>query len=288
MSDKKQTTDVAGLDEIIPAREATPFQKTASGEKFERPSKPATPRKLPFSVSGLIACIIAAAALWIAFAQNHRMDEVENQIAIMHAQMARTHEAMALLNNRQTDIEQHLDDLARLKGTPEKTTDDHEEASSESTSSAVEPPANEPSANAESTPSQVKTTDGQPEAAKEETPPAAAVKPAATPQPAMEAEPAANHTPALDSDKTTHPALAQTGNAPWKVNLVSGTSEKAIRKETERLQALGVPAAYAPLQIKGKTWYRIYIPGFASKEAAQKKATELRKQLHMDDIWIGK
>jgi len=288
MSDEKQTTDVAGLDEIIPAREATPFQKAASGEKVERPARPESPRKLPFSVSGLIACMIAAAAIWIAYAQSHRMDELENQMAIMHAQMARTHEAMALLNNRQTEIEQHLDDLVRLKGIPEEATNAHKDTDSETTS--PEPASSESSPNTEASPSQTESEKTAAASAKmaNEAKSSATAEPAATSQPSTESTPAVTSTPSKDDSITTQPAPRKTARGPWKVNLVSGTSEAAIQKETKRLQSLGVPVTYTSLQIKDKTWYRIYIPGFASKKDAQQEAAALKKKLNMEDIWVGK
>ncbi len=285
MSDEKQIPDAAGLDEIIPAREASPFQKAASGEKIERPAKPDTPRKLPFSVGGLIACIIAAAALWIAFAQSSRMDQLENQLALIHAQMARTHEAMASLNNRQTDIEQHFKDLVQSKTPPEMT--DETSAPVDTAAPAETATADQQEPAAAQTAPDASTTAAEKPPVDEASKTPAAEKPAPSPA-ATETKtaPAAATTAPKDTNKAEPPA--RSNNGPWKVNLVSGTSEAAIRRESERLQKLGVAVSYTSLQINGKTWYRIYIPGFASKQDAQKEAEALKKKLHMDDIWVGK
>ncbi|RMH61321.1 MAG: SPOR domain-containing protein [Zetaproteobacteria bacterium] len=72
------------------------------------------------------------------------------------------------------------------------------------------------------------------------------------------------------------------------MNLLSSTSEQKIKRELIRMRTYGLPATYTTVNIKGTTWYRLYIPGFVSRAAALKEAQRLRRKLHMQDIWVGK
>ncbi len=244
-------------EEIVPAREK-PVQADGdiSADKSRSPWS-----RLPISVSGLLAMIIAAIALWVSAGQDARIDELENRLALLDAQLARNVEFTASLNKRQVDLEQHFGDL--VKATPPVVETPAEAPQPEMQEKPGRPPHVQQGLPAPSAPTQA---DRQPQA------PAAAEERQAT-------SPAAPEPKAGPTEGT---------EGPWKVNLVSVTSEAAARKEVKRLRELGIKANYTMLNIKGKPWYRIQVAGYASKEEALKAARELGDRLGMKDIWVGR
>ncbi|RMG92462.1 MAG: hypothetical protein D6703_01875 [Zetaproteobacteria bacterium] len=245
----------SATEEIIPARE-----KPTDEDKSVTAGKPSSPwARLPFSVGGLLALIVAAVALWISMGQDARIDELENRLALLDAQLARNVEFTASLNKRQVDLEQHFADLVKA-------------STSEAEAANVPPEAEQQPEN------QAQTGD--------------------TPAPTPKSQEKAQETTTEAGQRETLPPTPETPKpkaeptasirGPWKVNLVSVTSEAAARKETQRLQGLGIQASYTTLNIKGKPWYRVQVAGFASKEEAMKAAKELGKKLHMKDVWVGR
>jgi len=74
----------------------------------------------------------------------------------------------------------------------------------------------------------------------------------------------------------------------WVVNLTSFGNASAANKEIKRLKRLGIHAERAKAIIRGKTWYRIRVPGFASRETAEQQRKVLGSKLGIRDTWIGK
>jgi len=74
----------------------------------------------------------------------------------------------------------------------------------------------------------------------------------------------------------------------WVVNLVSLNNAAAAVHELERMKRLGIPAENVKAEIRGKTWYRIRVPGFASAKEANRQRKLLATKLGIQDTWIGK
>lgn len=88
-------------------------------------------------------------------------------------------------------------------------------------------------------------------------------------------------------EASTKPAPApKQGN--WVINLSSHTKESLAIKELNRLKKLGLDAEVHSARIKNRTWYRIQITGFTSKEEASAQMDDVRKKSGLRDIWIGK
>ena len=98
-------------------------------------------------------------------------------------------------------------------------------------------------------------------------------------------------TPAAPSAKvvTTQPsAVADTAtrSGPWVIVLASISSEQGAKKTLAELRSKGVEAESQAVTVKGKTWTRLVIKGFASREAAKKHADALPKLPDINDAWV--
>jgi len=84
---------------------------------------------------------------------------------------------------------------------------------------------------------------------------------------------------------TPIPAKIPTG---WVVNLVSVDSHYAANKALARYKSQGISTEIFPTEIKGKTWYRLRIAGFASKRDATTQKILLADKFGIKDAWIQK
>lgn len=86
-----------------------------------------------------------------------------------------------------------------------------------------------------------------------------------------------------------HGSLA-TENAPadgeWSVNLMSLTDESIARKQLQELLEKGVSAAIKRTELAGKTWYRVQVSGFKSKQQAQEYQESVAKKLRLPGAWV--
>ncbi len=80
-------------------------------------------------------------------------------------------------------------------------------------------------------------------------------------------------------------AMPTTG---WVLNLVSVDSQYSAEKALKRYKKQGIPAEIYPAVIKGKTWYRLRIGGFASKQEAIAQKKYLAVKHGIKDAWIQK
>ncbi len=79
-----------------------------------------------------------------------------------------------------------------------------------------------------------------------------------------------------------------TTDAVWVVNLSSHAKENLAANEQARLSRLGLNAEVHTAQIKGRTWYRVQITGFASKDEAKAKLKDVQQRSGVNGAWIGK
>ena len=97
--------------------------------------------------------------------------------------------------------------------------------------------------------------------------------------PAVRPKPA--HSQAATSPMTSTPAG-------WVVNLASVDSQYAADKALKRYNKQGIPAEISPTVLKGKTWYRLRIGGFASKQEAIAQKEYLAVKHGSKDAWVQK
>ncbi len=128
-----------------------------------------------------------------------------------------------------------------------------------------------------------------PEAAVDETtrsgdPPATRGAPRAVPPQTAAAAPKSND--------VTKPPPVRPSTGPWAIAVGSFTDPAAATQEVERLRGLGVAAEIQAVQTESKTWHRISVVGFPSREAAQAYANSAKANPRLArifaDYWIGK
>ncbi len=74
----------------------------------------------------------------------------------------------------------------------------------------------------------------------------------------------------------------------WVINLTSLSSATAASNELSHLKRLGIHAESVKAKIRGKTWYRIRVPGFADAQKANRQREILTSKLGIHGAWIGK
>ncbi|MGR9105298.1 MAG: SPOR domain-containing protein [Gammaproteobacteria bacterium] len=72
----------------------------------------------------------------------------------------------------------------------------------------------------------------------------------------------------------------------WSVNLMSLAEEAVARKELEKMHNKGVSAEIKPTEVSGKTWYRIRVSGFKTKQQAQHYADSVTRKLGLASTWV--
>lgn len=99
-------------------------------------------------------------------------------------------------------------------------------------------------------------------------------------------------TPMTKRNTSAHrPVTAQvspTSNAEWVINLASVGSKLAASKALSRYKTQGIPAEIYSTVVRGKTWYRLRIVGFASKQEANTQKHYLASKHGIKDAWIQK
>lgn len=89
---------------------------------------------------------------------------------------------------------------------------------------------------------------------------------------------------------TATPAVAQPDQpgGPWVVNLVSTVSEKEARALSVKLQRHGIFPKVKMVSVKGTTWYRLHVDGFANAAAAKRYADSVKGKPGLGQAWAGK
>ena len=81
------------------------------------------------------------------------------------------------------------------------------------------------------------------------------------------------------------PKPASTGN--WVINLASVSSSESADQEVARLGKLDIKADVSHAESKGKVWYRIQVPGYASYDEAINARSALEEKLGISGTWVG-
>ena len=100
------------------------------------------------------------------------------------------------------------------------------------------------------------------------------------------AEPVATTMPVITPNTVVNKPAATSGG--WVVNLSSHGKADIASIEQDRLKKLGLNAEVHSAVIKGKTWYRIQVVGFASKDEAKAELKSVEQRSGIKGAWIGK
>jgi cell division septation protein DedD len=82
------------------------------------------------------------------------------------------------------------------------------------------------------------------------------------------------------------PAIGTTGGQ-WSVNLAAFRQMDDARKKAAELKQKGISVKVRKIDIKHSIWYRLSVPGFATKEAASAHSARLKKLLRLNSIWVA-
>ncbi|MCK5480314.1 MAG: SPOR domain-containing protein [Gammaproteobacteria bacterium] len=74
----------------------------------------------------------------------------------------------------------------------------------------------------------------------------------------------------------------------WSINLVSYLKKSTAEKMRSRFLDKGVAADQVMATVNGKTYYRLRVTGFETREAAIKQSTTIKEQLGLKETWITK
>lgn len=105
-------------------------------------------------------------------------------------------------------------------------------------------------------------------------------------RPVVSAARPASTAPVSQASKATT-ATASQGGA-WSINLISLSNEKDARSEMERLRKQGVRVEMRAAEHQGRTWYRLQVPGFESREGAKAYITTIEQQTGIANAWVSR
>ncbi|MFU8837412.1 MAG: SPOR domain-containing protein [Thiohalomonadaceae bacterium] len=72
----------------------------------------------------------------------------------------------------------------------------------------------------------------------------------------------------------------------WSINLISLSSEKDARTEMARLRQMGIRVEMQEAQRDGRTWFRLQVPGFDSREGARAYIATIQQQTGINNAWV--
>jgi hypothetical protein len=97
-------------------------------------------------------------------------------------------------------------------------------------------------------------------------------------------EPATPVMPAVAIE--TQPASASSKAGPWVINLLSDPNEALAGRFADKARDRGVTVEQTRAEVKGRVYWRVQIPGFATAGEARARAEEVKKRLNINDVWV--
>jgi cell division septation protein DedD len=95
------------------------------------------------------------------------------------------------------------------------------------------------------------------------------------------------NTPAsLSAERRPPETAAKRGR--WVINLASSGSEETAERYRSTAVSRGVDAELSSVTVKGKDYWRVQVPGFATAAEAKGAAASIKEMLGLDDVWIFK
>jgi len=83
------------------------------------------------------------------------------------------------------------------------------------------------------------------------------------------------------------PVSAINSGGKWFVNLTSHSNQKSAQRQVQQMKKLGITAQSKQVVVKGSTYFRVRIAGFASKAKSNAFKAMLAKKHHISDSWIS-
>jgi cell division septation protein DedD len=97
-----------------------------------------------------------------------------------------------------------------------------------------------------------------------------------------------NETPPLPAPiSTSDIAQPKPSSGNWIIYLASVSNPKSADQEVTRLGKMDIKAEVSRFESKGKVWYRIQVPGYASRDEAINARPALEEKLGTSGTWVG-
>ncbi|EIC29633.1 SPOR domain-containing protein [Methylomicrobium album] len=100
-------------------------------------------------------------------------------------------------------------------------------------------------------------------------------------------QPAQSAAPQKASESYPDKPVTGTAGGPWSVNLAAFRQMDDARKKAAELKRKGIPVKVRKIDINHSIWYRLSVPGFATREAASAHSARLKKLLRLNSIWVA-
>jgi hypothetical protein len=78
----------------------------------------------------------------------------------------------------------------------------------------------------------------------------------------------------------------QTDGGRFRVGVVSAVSAEAAAPWVSKLQAAGYRTEILPVEIDGKTWHRVLLPGYANLEEARAVVPMVEQEFGLTGVWV--
>jgi cell division septation protein DedD len=77
-------------------------------------------------------------------------------------------------------------------------------------------------------------------------------------------------------------------SGPWVINLASSGNKDNAERFRAKARARDIAADLSRVTVKGKDYWRVQVPGFATAAEAQAAAESIKEKLGLDEVWIVK
>ena len=94
-----------------------------------------------------------------------------------------------------------------------------------------------------------------------------------------------NSEPTADGPGTTQAAQS---TELWFINLTSLDSQEKANSYVEKARAKGIDATQKKVTVNGRQFWRVYVSGFSSHDAASSAGTSIKSRLKLKDVWIAR
>jgi cell division septation protein DedD len=72
----------------------------------------------------------------------------------------------------------------------------------------------------------------------------------------------------------------------WAINLASSQQKVSAELFAAKVNSKGVAAEINQVTVREKTYWRVQVPGFSSRDEARTKVSEVQNKLGLKDVWI--
>jgi cell division septation protein DedD len=109
---------------------------------------------------------------------------------------------------------------------------------------------------------------------------------------AIDVHPAAEETHVTEAIGTSASSAPQVtkreGNDIWSINIASLGNKDTANRFVIRARKKGIDATQKPVWVEGRKYWRVSVKGFASPAEARSHASQVKSQLGLNEVWIGK